>query len=254
MTGGDDLAQWVSHCIVADRVLARLPWLDRHAFCVGSIAPDCNLPNEDWSSFTPSREITHRMRGSRKSAEDCAAFCRDYILDRIGEIRSRAELSFLFGYYAHLITDAEMQRSTRDESRVAAAWARVRAVPALRERAEGLAETWDDFKKLISAQERLMDVHCMEREYLDSHPDSCYFTELLDLERFPDYIDLLPPGAIPKKVRMMFYLPAREACSFPFIAFSREEYAAFLDRAAALSAKAIEEAESRVEQELRRNI
>ena len=85
------MAQWVSHCIVADRVLARLPWLDRHAFCVGSIAPDCNLPNEDWSSFTPSREITHRMRGSRKSAEDCAAFCRDYILDRIGEILSRAE-------------------------------------------------------------------------------------------------------------------------------------------------------------------
>ena len=94
----------------------------------------------------------------------------------------------------------------------------------------------------------------MEREYLDAHPDSCYFTELRDLERFPDYIDLLPPGAIPKKVRMMLYLPAPEACSFPFIAFSREEYAAFLDRAAALSAKAIEEAESRVEQELRRNI
>ncbi|MBR3474293.1 MAG: hypothetical protein IKH34_04420 [Oscillospiraceae bacterium] len=184
------MAQWVSHCIVADRVLARLPRLDRHAFCVGNLAPDCNLPNEDWSSFTPSREITHRMRA--------------------------------------------------------------RAVPALREKAEGLAETWDDFKKLISVQERLKDVHCVEREYLDAHPDSCYFTELRDLERFPDYIDLLPPGAIPKKGRMMLYLPAREAGSFPFVAFSREEYAAFLDRAAALSSRAIEEARRAVEEELRR--
>lgn len=52
---GERMAEWVSHLIVADRVLEKLPWLTRHEFCVGNIAPDCNLPNEDWSDWVPSR-------------------------------------------------------------------------------------------------------------------------------------------------------------------------------------------------------
>ena len=29
------MAEWVSHLIVADKVLEQLPWLKRHEFCVG---------------------------------------------------------------------------------------------------------------------------------------------------------------------------------------------------------------------------
>ena len=60
------MAQWISHLIVADQVLESLPMLCRHEFCVGNIAPDCNLVNDDWTVFTPSREITHWMNGNRK--------------------------------------------------------------------------------------------------------------------------------------------------------------------------------------------
>lgn len=53
------MATWITHLMVADSVLQKLPWLDRRGFCVGNIAPDCNVENEDWTAFTPSREITH---------------------------------------------------------------------------------------------------------------------------------------------------------------------------------------------------
>ncbi len=239
------MAEWVSHLIVADRVLERLPWLKKHEFCVGNIAPDCNIPNEDWSEFTPSRAITHWMKDNRKRADDCASFRDAYILDRAGEIRSGEELSFLLGYYAHLVTDAEHQRTIRDEKRVAAAWKRAKAIDELRERSSGLEETWDNFKKLFpDRRDRMRDFYVVEREYLDEHPDSGYFTEIRDLDDFPDYIDYLPEGAIPAKIRMMYYMPTLEEGKYPFVGFSREECAAFLDRSVDLAVRAIEETRS----------
>ena len=53
------MATWVTHLMIADGVLQHFPSLDRHGFCVGNIAPDCNVENEDWTAFTPSREVTH---------------------------------------------------------------------------------------------------------------------------------------------------------------------------------------------------
>ena len=143
------MAEWVSHLIVADRVLEKLPWLTRHEFCVGNIAPDCNLPNEDWSDWVPSRQVTHWMSGARKTASDSSRFCEEYILGRRDKIKSKEELSFLLGYYSHLITDAEMQRMTRDEKRVAAAWERIKKLPEIMELAAGMEENWDNVKKLM---------------------------------------------------------------------------------------------------------
>lgn len=37
---------------------------------LGNIAPDCNVENEDWTSFTPSREVTHWMGNERKRATE----------------------------------------------------------------------------------------------------------------------------------------------------------------------------------------
>ena len=45
------MASWVTHLMIADGVLARLPDLDRRGFCVGSIAPDCNVENADWTKM-----------------------------------------------------------------------------------------------------------------------------------------------------------------------------------------------------------
>ena len=73
------MSEWVSHLIVADRVLEILPKLRKHEFCVGNIAPDCNMPNEDGTEFIPPRKVTHWMTGERKTAADMRAFYDEYI-------------------------------------------------------------------------------------------------------------------------------------------------------------------------------
>lgn len=235
------MAEWVSHLIIADRVMERVPGLCRHEFCVGNIAPDCNYRNPDGKTFTPSREITHWMKHERKTATDCDDFFTAYILERMDRIRSKQELSFLLGYYAHLITDAELQRTIRDPERVAEAWKRIRIHPELAPLSVGMDETWDNVKRLIPREERMKDFYVIEREYLDAHADSGYFTEIAGLESFPDYIDYLPHNAIPDKIKVMYYMPASEPCAYHEIAFTRKEYEDALNRAERIAVEAIEE-------------
>ena len=121
------MATWITHLMIADGVLERIPNLDRHGFCVGNIAPDCNVENEDWTAFTPSREVTHWMQSERKKASDCDAFCDEYILKRKDKIKSAEEYALLLGYYCHLITDAAFQAMIRDDDRVKATWMRIKA-------------------------------------------------------------------------------------------------------------------------------
>lgn len=225
------MATWVTHLMIADRVLKKVPKLDRHSFCVGNIAPDCNVENEDWTQFVPSREITHWMSAERKVAADCNRFYREYIESRKDEIASEQELSFLLGYYAHLVVDAEFQRYIRDTKRVASVWKRMKEHPVLSNKIEGVPENWDSVKTLITKNERMNDIYTIEAEYLEEHPESSYLTEIIGLKSFPDYIDYLPAGAIVRKIGVMGYYPKKESSEYPFIAMSREEYAIFLDSA-----------------------
>lgn len=225
------MATWVTHLMIADRVLEEMPELCRRGFCVGSIAPDCNVENEDWTQFVPSREITHWMSHDRKTAADGERFYDAYIAGRKQEPAANEELSFLLGYYAHLIADAEFQRYIRDTARVAAVWTRIREHPVLSIKADGMPENWDSVKKLIDKQERMKDIYTIEAEYLEEHPNSGYLTEILALKSFPDYLNYLPKGAILRKIGVMGYLPHKEMSAFPFVAMTREEYATFLDAA-----------------------
>lgn len=226
------MASWVTHLMLADRVLKAIPELDRHSFCVGNIAPDCNVENEDWTEFTPSREVTHWMSAEKKTAADCERFYDTYVTDRGNEIKDNRELSFLLGYYAHLIADAQFQRFVRDEKRISAAWARLEAHPLLSTRSTGMSESWDSIKLLIGKRDWMKDIRTIEAEYLETHPDSGYLTEILELKTFPDYIDYLPKGAIVRKIGIMGYLPAKMPGAYPFIAISREEYSDYLNTAA----------------------
>ncbi|MCM1189053.1 MAG: zinc dependent phospholipase C family protein [bacterium] len=228
------MASWVTHLIIADQVLQKMPGLCRHEFCVGNIAPDCNVENEDWTQFTPPREVTHWMGAGRKKASDCERFYGEYIEKRKQEIHSDWEKAFLLGYYSHLITDAEFQRYIRDPKRVEAAWNRIRNHAELCERAKGMPENWDSVKLLIKAEDRSKDIYSMEAEYLEEHPDSGYLTEIVGLQAFPDYIDYLPAGAIVRKVNVMGYLPGKEPGSYPYIGMSKEEYRTFLNRSVEL--------------------
>ena len=222
------MATWVTHLMIADSVLQHFPSLDRRGFCVGNIAPDCNVENEDWTAFTPSREVTHWMQGERKKASDCDAFYEEYIAKRRAGIQSAEEYAFLMGYYAHLITDAAFQKMVRDENRVKAAWKRIKENENLREQSAGIEESWDNAKKLIPKRVWVGHIYSLEAEYLNAHPDSGYLTEILPLKAFPDYIDYLPKGAIVRKIGVMGYLPEINESLGEWIAISREEYEAYI--------------------------
>ncbi len=144
------MATWITHLMIADRVLEQLPGLDRRGFCIGSIAPDCNVENEDWTAFTPPREVTHWMQGERKKVSDCDAFYKEYILDHRDKITSEEEHSFLLGYYAHLLTDAAFQAMIRNEERISAVWGRIRSNEQLWRASAGMDETWDTFLKSMT--------------------------------------------------------------------------------------------------------
>lgn len=223
------MATWVTHLMVADGVLKYFPGLHKHGFCVGNIAPDCNVENEDWTAFTPSREVTHWMQGERKKATDCDAFCDAYILKRKDDIKSAEEYAFLLGYYAHLITDAAFQAMIRGEARVKAVWERIKADEELCIASAEMDETWDAVKKLIPKEERMREIYTLEAEYLRDHPKSGYLTEILPLREFPDYIDYLPQGCIVRKLGVMGYLPETDETFNKFISISRSEYAEYVE-------------------------
>ncbi len=223
------MATWITHLMIADGVLERIPNLDRHGFCVGNIAPDCNVENEDWTAFTPSREMTHWMQGERKKASDCDAFCDEYILKRKDKIKSAEEYAFLLGYYAHLITDAAFQAMVRDEERMKAVWKRIKADEKLSVVGTDMDETWDSVKKLIPKKDRMREIYAIEAEYLSEHPNCGYLTEILTLKAFPDFIDYLPKGSIVRKISVMGYLPKRDKSMNKFISLSPDEYAEFTE-------------------------
>lgn len=224
------MATWVTHLMIADGVLNRFPQLDRRGFCAGNIAPDCNLENADWTAFTPSREVTHWMRGERKNASDCDGFYEAYIAKYHGDLFGE-EYAFLLGYYAHLITDAAFQKMIRDPERVKAVWGRIKADAQLAMDSVGMEESWDSAKRLVPYQKRMQEIYSMEAEYLREHPDSGYLTEILPLKEFPDYIDYLPEGSIVRKIGVMGYLPAAGDTATSMITISREEYVGFAKHA-----------------------
>lgn len=231
------MATWITHLMIADGVLQHFPSLDRRGFCVGNIAPDCNVENEDWTAFTPSREVTHWMQSERKKASDCDAFCEKYITCRRSKIKSTEEYAFLLGYYAHLITDAAFQAMIRDEDRVKAAWDRIKADKELSTSSTGMEETWDSIKRLVPKRDRMQEIYSLEAQYISEHPNTGYLTEILPLKKFPDYIDYLPAGAVVRKIGVMGYLPKADDFAVKYITMSQEEYAAFVNGTISLVAE-----------------
>ncbi len=227
------MASHVTHLMVADGVLVLLPHLRSKEFCVGNIAPDCNIENEDFTAFIPPREVTHMMSTGEKREEDCEAFFERYLE---GEELQSARGSFLLGYYSHLLTDAAFTRFMRSKERIQRMWARIeKRFPDTM-----LPHTWENAKKLIPKAERMAEIHAIEARYLTSHPRSGYLTEILPLKHFPDYIDLLPPNAIVPKIRRVGYLPKDTLTKEP-IGVTEEEYLCFVHETAEHIAGKIQE-------------
>lgn len=241
------MASWITHLMIADEVLSELKHLDKRGFSVGSIAPDCNIENADWSDFTPPREVTHWMNGKTKDEDDCDRFRNTYILSRRNEIETDEEYAFLLGYYAHLIEDAQYMAFLRNETRVQNAWQRILSSDNYREAARNLECSWKSIKEVLNKNVRNAEIGAIERKYLDKHPESGFLKYVLPLTDFPDYIDYLPKGAVKRKIGVMGVIPKRTDAEL--IGMTEEELISFSKKTAEIVIRKIAEAESMYKEE-----
>ena len=93
------MATWMAHLRVADHFLHRIKNIDEKEFIVGNIGPDSGVPNEDWSKFTPSTDITHWRNKQINNEIDHEAFYRMHLEE------PKPGASFYLGYYIHLVCD-----------------------------------------------------------------------------------------------------------------------------------------------------
>ena len=152
------MPNWVTHLMIADRILGQIPGLDRRGFCVGSIGPDCNIENEDWSEFMPPREVTHWMRDGKKTLDGAGQFFDTYAVPCIQKGSDKEKQAFMFGYYAHLVTDALFPLFLRDADRVQKMWKRILADKTLYSSAKKLTPSWENARTLVTKQQRMVEL------------------------------------------------------------------------------------------------
>lgn len=139
------MANWITHTFLAETLLMQGLPLDKRGFCIGNIAPDCNVENADWSVFTPPREVTHWMTGTSKLTSDYEGFYRKYIDNN--QLQCSEEFSFFWGYYCHLITDVLYQKFVRDPDRVSACFRRLFKLNSNTVQLSDSPQTFDTLKK-----------------------------------------------------------------------------------------------------------
>ena len=65
------MATWIAHMRIAEYFMNHNEHLNNNEFLVGNLGPDCGVPNEDWSKFTPDNKVTHwKLDGKNIDAED----------------------------------------------------------------------------------------------------------------------------------------------------------------------------------------
>jgi hypothetical protein len=168
------MATWIAHLRIAESLLKVLSEFDPASYVAGSIAPDCGLPNKDWSEFTPPKEITHYYVSPGKMRD--LIFFREYLAGHsLSEDPER--MSYLWGYFLHLVTDLlwyhRLASTTREQ------------YPAL------FAEKGDQAWWVVKE-----DWYDLDHRYLRDHPDSLFWTMFVDLPDPPQYVPFLSAQGI----------------------------------------------------------
>lgn len=220
------MANWITHTRMADMILKKGLDVDETWFVIGSVAPDCNQENEDWTSYIPPREQTHFMQGKSKLTVDAEGFFEKHVKNASTPLWR----SFCLGYYLHLVGDRAWQRWIRDEKRVAASFRRLKAVPDMAEKLQGMPETYDTLKQVFGRAPRIRDVDRLEQTYVQQHPSCSYEKIIRKNAPFPDIPGFLP-GAVNRKIPIMAPAVPDAPIETAFLFFSPEEYEQMLEMA-----------------------
>ena len=101
------MASWMVHLRIADNLLDVIGNLSVTEFIVGNIAPDSGIPNDDWSAFTPSGDVSHFKTTDNDGLKDIHLheYVAHYFTVEQRNCYNIKQTSFYLGYLVHLLTD-----------------------------------------------------------------------------------------------------------------------------------------------------
>lgn len=205
--GERTLATWIAHLRVAENLINKRLNLKVEPFVVGNIGPDSGVPNEDWSEFTPSTDITHWKEGKTINPENF----REKYLDKVMNEVNSDRYSFYLGYYVHLLTDVKWTE-----------FFNYKKEDSLHK------EGFERDKNFIWVIKK--DWYGLDYLYLDKNPKSIFFTCFKNVTSVPDYLDYFPKGAFTRQVKYIsdFYLGENEETKQNFIYLTEFEMNKFV--------------------------
>lgn len=198
------MATWVAHFRLVEALLERGFALDRRMFLVGNIAPDSGVLNADKTGYEPPSDVSH-WRGESPDIQP-EQFYADHLADKTF---SPDEYAFRLGYYCHLIADQ--------------LWAERIWRP--KKFTKLYSPIYDDAQFVWEIKK---DWYGMDFLYLHDNPQSIFYTDFVQIDAVPDYIDdIFPAGAFTQRVKdtQSFYLnPPDWDLDRPYIYLNRQEW------------------------------
>lgn len=168
------MATWMAHFRVAELVLHSVTIQSISEFAVGSIGPDCGVPNQDWSQFTPPKEISH-YHDPKTNRIDAERFYSQFC-------RSNSEKSdFYLGYYIHLLCDIHWSETI---------WTKKKA---------HYAKQLNENPRFVWMMKK--DWYDLDKKYIQEHKLKT-FDSFKSIEAFPNvYLPFYPQEAFSNQIR-----------------------------------------------------
>ncbi len=204
------MATWIAHLRTAERVLKRGYAFPIKPFLIGNIAPDAGLPNDTWTEFDPPAAITHWL--DEDDQPNPRAFYDAHLAD-FDPDSDLDQFAFLVGYYFHLIADQSWARFLdKDQGK------------------DPLYKNIMENPDLIREVKR--DWYGQDFLYLRENPDCIFFTEFVNLQDAPQYLDYLPPEALMGRIQYIidWYTTTEVDLDRPFPHFPQTQMDAYVDR------------------------
>ncbi|MHA2181168.1 MAG: zinc dependent phospholipase C family protein [Promethearchaeota archaeon] len=182
------MATWGAHFRIAENILKEYHTLNKGFFSIGNIAPDGGIPNENWTIFTPPKEVSHftisndsflEVKLNKFILNDIKFFSR-YLID-INLDSLKRDQSFLLGYFIHLITDN--------------LWNYYIMKPLKEIHLKEFQQDKNFIWKVKS------DWYDLDKIYLTENKDSIFWTAFLKAEYDEDLLDFLPREGILQQMK-----------------------------------------------------
>ena len=212
------MASWMIHLRIADKLLDLIPGLSPIEFIMGNMAPDSGVPNEDWTAFFPSTQVSHFRTddGSGKKKIDLSAYLSRYFTEEQRKTYTPGQFSFYLGYLTHLLADIQWSDRIAGPTR------------------ERFAAQFDTYGKgfWTTVKEDWYDLDFL---YLRKHPGFRTFRAYLGSVGFVNtYLDFFAPDAFDNRREYItgFYLQEWTEPDREFVYLTEAQADRFLEEAA----------------------